>query len=326
MVMIPIVVFHSGQWDDQHCYVNYTTIGVLVDEVMSFENFLNLILKETQFNSSICSIELSVLLDLGNNGVQNVVKILEDKDVTWFLTLVKDQSMRYPLVAHAVNMLLETSSSGVNMLLEASSSGVSSSSIIEGDLEIFRDVHISNISCTLHFKEKDVFASKEILLKAFQFIAIKNNFEFKTLRSNSNSVEFECTQDGCQWYVRGSRYRSSDLWMIRKYVSEHNCSLNINQSSHRQASSLLISNCMVESLRFSSDHSTPKDIVNHMRMNYGVSVSYYKAWRARETIMKLLNGDAGDSYALIPKFFSKLKEMNPGNHWHTKFVSVDIVY
>ncbi|KAA0046064.1 hypothetical protein E6C27_scaffold1096G00160 [Cucumis melo var. makuwa] len=51
-----------------------------------------------------------------------------------------------------------------------------------------------------------------------------------------------------------------------------------------------------------------------MRMNYGVSVSYYnKAWRAKEYVMKLLKGDADDSYALIPKFFSKLKEINPGS-------------
>ncbi|XP_022156574.1 uncharacterized protein LOC111023450 [Momordica charantia] len=89
--------------------------------------------------------------------------------------------------------------------------------------------------------------------------------------------------------------------------------MTIIQSSHRQASSSFIGECMVEKFRFSSsDRSTPKDIIHHMRTNYGVGVSYYKAWRAKTTVNKLLTGDADDSYALIPKFFVKLKEMNPG--------------
>ena len=86
----------------------------------------------------------------------------------------------------------------------------------------------------------------------------------------------------------------------------------IVHSSHKQASSYFVCHCMIDYLRYSYSHSTPKDIIHHMRMNYGVSVSYYKAWRAKESVMKLLKGDADDSYALIPKFFSKLKEINPG--------------
>lgn len=56
------------------CYVDYQTIGVLVEEVMVFESFVNLIHEKLQLKSSI---ELSVLLNL-----VNIVKILEDKDVS----------------------------------------------------------------------------------------------------------------------------------------------------------------------------------------------------------------------------------------------------
>ncbi|XP_031743970.1 uncharacterized protein LOC116404743 isoform X2 [Cucumis sativus] len=41
--------------------------------------------------------------------------------------------------------------------------------------------------------------------------------------------------------------------------------------------------------------------------------SYYKVCRAKESVTKLLKGDVDNSYALIPKFFSKLKEINPGS-------------
>ena len=62
---------------------------------------------------------------------------------------------------------------------------------------------------------------------------------------------------------------------------------------------------------FSSfDRSTPNDIMIHMRTKLGVNVSYYKAWRAKELVMNSLNGEAKESYALIPNFFTKLKEIN----------------
>ena len=131
------------------------------------------------------------------------------------------------------------------------------------------------------------------------------------MRSNSRSIELGCNEYGCLWFVRASHYKRSELWMIRKYVSDHSCSMIVH-SSHKQASSEFVSQCMIDCLRYSYSHSTPKDIIHHMRMNYGVSVSYYKAWRAKEYVMKLLKGDADNSYALIPKFFSKLKEINPG--------------
>ena len=55
--------------------------------------------------------------------------------VTWFLTLVKDQSTQYPLVAHSIDTILDVSIG-------------SSSSIVEADLgcelSIFRDVDITN--------------------------------------------------------------------------------------------------------------------------------------------------------------------------------------
>ena len=127
----------------------------MVDGVTSsFDFFVNLIHTEIQIESCI---ELSVLLPIGN-GVQHVLKIVKNKDVTWFLTLVKDQSTQYLLVAHSIDTILDVSIG-------------SSSSLVETDLgcelALFRDVDITNYTNNeVAFKEKDLFCSKEILLKA----------------------------------------------------------------------------------------------------------------------------------------------------------------
>ena len=46
---------------------------------------------------------------------------------------------------------------------------------------------LSSLSFTFDLKENDMFPSKELLSKSFYYIAIKNNFDFKTVRSISKS-------------------------------------------------------------------------------------------------------------------------------------------
>ncbi|KAA0068086.1 uncharacterized protein E5676_scaffold1185G00260 [Cucumis melo var. makuwa] len=62
----------------------------------------------------------------------------------------------------------------------------------------------------------------------------------------------------------------------------------------------------------STDRSIPKEIAHKARTNFGVNISYQKAWRAKEYMVKLLHGDTVESYALIPIFFDKLVESNLG--------------
>ena len=86
------------------------------------------------------------------------------------------------------------------------------------------------------------------------------------MRSNYKSIEFKCSQDNCSWYVCASRYKGGELWRLRKYIVNHDCSMNVIQTTHRQASSSLISDCMIKD--FSSfDRSTPNDIMIHMGTN-----------------------------------------------------------
>ena len=57
---------------------------------------------------------------------------------------------------------------------------------------------------------------------------------------------------------------------------------------------------------------TPMDIVDFMRMEYGINVNYQKAWRARACALDRIRGSPSDSYALLPLFAKAIKEKNPG--------------
>ncbi|XP_038896605.1 uncharacterized protein LOC120084863 [Benincasa hispida] len=305
MVNIPVVVFYGGQCTHYNSY-EYSVVGVFVDDLIDFNGLVSLILDEIQLDVSI---DLSGLLDFGQTNIQSVFQIKQDKDISWYWFLAKDSGTRHPLVAHVSHHFVEGSCSGISgrggdRLLCLGSSSCSSN-----------DQVIQNVGFNGDLKEKDVFGSKEILCKCFDVIAVNKNFQFRTTRSNSKSFELKCLQEGCQWYVRASWYKKSELWMLRKYISDHNCLMNTTQSCHRQASSSVIGDYLKEDFRFiSTDHSLPRDIVYKARTKLGVNISYQKAWRVKEHILRSLNGDAAKSYSLIPQFFQRLKEMNPGTH------------
>ena len=95
--------------------------------------------------------------------------------------------------------------------------------------------------------------------------------------------------------------------MLRKYISDPDRSLNTIQSCHMQASSIVISSCLLDNFMFiSTDRSIPKVIIHNARTNFGVNISYQKAWRTKGHTVKILKGDAVESYTLIPSFFGKL--------------------
>ncbi|XP_070675801.1 uncharacterized protein [Malus domestica] len=44
----------------------------------------------------------------------------------------------------------------------------------------------------------------------------------------------------------------------------------------------------------------------------GVSISYVKAWRAKEHAMELVKGSPEESYTVLPSYFAVLEAKNPG--------------
>ena len=65
--------------------------------------------------------------------------------------------------------------------------------------------------------------------------------------------------------------------------------MNLMQSTHMQASSFVIGNCLKEDFRFRSiDQSLPRDIIHKARIKLGVNISYQKALESKRTHIKII--------------------------------------
>ncbi|XP_052200909.1 uncharacterized protein LOC127807228 [Diospyros lotus] len=56
----------------------------------------------------------------------------------------------------------------------------------------------------------------------------------------------------------------------------------------------------------------PKNIINDVRKEFGVNISYLKAWRSREKALDMIRGGAEESFQLLPSYLYMLNIKNSG--------------
>ena len=78
------------------------------------------------------------------------------------------------------------------------------------------------------------------------------------------------------------RLKDSNIFKIKKYVKVHSCSLEFLNRDHKQAKSWVVVELIKSKFKGVDRLYKPHDIIEDMRQDYDISMSYEKAWRARE--------------------------------------------
>ncbi|KAA0048538.1 uncharacterized protein E5676_scaffold600G001760 [Cucumis melo var. makuwa] len=128
-------------------------------------------------------------------------------------------------------------------------------------------------------------------------------------KSNVQAVVPIKKDNDVSWYLAFAKDATSRHPLVA-HVSVNCLEMSSSSSSVRDNVDMSLN---IDDFRFmSTDRSIPKEIVHKTRTNLGVNISYQKAWRVKEHMVKILHGDTVELYALIPRFFDKLVESNPG--------------
>ncbi|XP_062085620.1 uncharacterized protein LOC133791718 [Humulus lupulus] len=85
---------------------------------------------------------------------------------------------------------------------------------------------------------------------------------------------------------------------------------------HRQANCNVIGELIKTKYMSIKRVHTPNDIIGDMLDDYGVSMGYQEAWRAREKALELARGNQDDSYQKLPIYLHMLKVSNPSTITH----------
>lgn len=101
----------------------------------------------------------------------------------------------------------------------------------------------------------------------------------------------------------------------KKYNGSHTCSKPMMGLSYRQATIELIATFMKEHLRLHNNY-TPKEILSDFELEFGFTISYRKAWKARERAMLDVRGSCEESFAILPDYCQELRGSSPGTITH----------
>lgn len=160
---------------------------------------------------------------------------------------------------------------------------------------------------------EQLFETKKALQEAVHLLALKFNFEFKVKKSNKSLLTVVCVDDSCRWRLRGTKMDTNENFVVRKYIREHTCELGIRQNDHRQARSWFIGRQIMHKYQNPRTIYRPSDIINDVRREYGVVMSYQKALKAKECALEDLLGSAEESYAKLARYCHNLGTTNHGS-------------
>ncbi|KAH0661861.1 hypothetical protein KY284_026792 [Solanum tuberosum] len=139
--------------------------------------------------------------------------------------------------------------------------------------------------------------------------ATKKSFDFATMKSCTKCLKVKCVSRNCAWILRARKYECSDRFHIYKYIGEHSCGVEYDNSSHRKISIKVIASLCVNMYR---DGKSPnvKEIQRTMFNSFRYSPSYWKCWKGGVVAKKKVRGTAKNGYSCLPVFSYMFETLN----------------
>ncbi|XP_022156795.1 uncharacterized protein LOC111023629 [Momordica charantia] len=188
-----------------------------------------------------------------------------------------------------------------------------------------KTVSLEGRSTNDEFEVGNLFFNKRELFMKLSIMAMNRNFEFRVKKSTKQIFYVTCTDNNCKWRMRAVRLDGSEIFKISKYVNFHSCSLHILNHDHRQAKAWIVEELIKSKYSGIGRQCKPKEIIEDMRQDYGINMSYEKAWRAREFAYMRVRGSPVESYNLSRRYGEALKLANPDDNNQIYLIAFGIV-
>lgn len=146
---------------------------------------------------------------------------------------------------------------------------------------------------------------------AIKEAAIAQHFELRIIKSDLIRYFAKCAAEGCPWRIRAVKLPNASTFTIRSLEGIHTCGRNA-QNGHHQASVDWIVSFIEERLRDNINYK-PKDILHDIHKQYGITIPYKQAWRAKERGLAAIYGSSEEGYCLLPSYCEQIRKTNPGS-------------
>ena len=165
-----------------------------------------------------------------------------------------------------------------------------------------------------------IFKDKNHMQTTLAIYAIKRLFHFKQTRSDPGRLIFHCVDRKCPWRVNAvSAGQESKNFEVRTLTLTHTCNIASRSQYQKQATSKLIAKVLEGKYANGMPGPRAVDIPDIVLGELKVSVSYMKAWYAKEAAIMKTRGSDEDSYKLLSGYLHLLQIQNPGTLYKLQY-------
>ncbi|XP_021724591.1 uncharacterized protein LOC110691915 [Chenopodium quinoa] len=153
--------------------------------------------------------------------------------------------------------------------------------------------------------------------------SITKNQSFRVVESEPSKYVVECKRKkthNCPWKLRAIKDPMLPIFRVVKYNGPHanNCVGDIISGDHQNLTSEFVCNIILDLVRVDPSLKI-RAIVQVIKDRTEFSITYRKAWLAKQKAIAIIFGDWEKSYEELPRYMQALQEANEGTvvHWST---------
>ncbi|CAH9091310.1 unnamed protein product [Cuscuta europaea] len=157
-------------------------------------------------------------------------------------------------------------------------------------------VELTSTNCVnsdVHPEEGLIYINRDEFKRALKMYAIKNHFQYKAHKTNKKYFAAKCLHENCCWEIRSKQTGTLGRFIVVKFIQTHSCRLEVRLTDQRHATSSLVADCIKSKLVDPKTSYNAMDVQRDMLEEYGIEISYLKAWRAKEKALIKLRGKPG---------------------------------
>ncbi|XP_016168996.1 uncharacterized protein LOC107611600 [Arachis ipaensis] len=158
------------------------------------------------------------------------------------------------------------------------------------------------------------YSSRKSVVAAIRSFTISRRVDYDVYESESQTFYAKCKMygRGCDWLIRASLIRKKGCWEICRYNGRHTCTIGTISLDY----SKLDSDTVAEAIRplVETDPSIKvKSIIAKVQSRFNYTISYRKAWLAKQKSIAKVFGGWEDSYQALPWWLSVMVQKMPGS-------------
>ncbi|XP_015935093.1 uncharacterized protein LOC107461142 [Arachis duranensis] len=156
------------------------------------------------------------------------------------------------------------------------------------------------------------FSFKEAVIKAINEYTIRRSVDYRVYESEPLTFYAKCTQygSGCDWLIRVSMISRKYCWVIRRYNGSHTCTRATISQDHSKLDSTTIAEA-IKPLVEADPALKIKSVIAEVQSKFNYTVSYRKAWLAKQKAVEKIFGGWEASYEALPIWFEAMCHKEP---------------